>query len=546
VRLSRRKGLQLGAAQVVLLASCTGSGGGSGGSPTTPSPRVPSIKVVKPEDSAQPAPAAHDDAFADIIQDTGDHDFDVLANDTYSGTPSVSIVSQTGPGTATVFGSGTASRIRIPTDGLAAGTKTVTYTLSATGNAGSSQATMTVEIQEASASCVFFTAKTYKDPAPACLRPATRTAYYDPDTDYACRVVRVVGNPGAPVGIGGLKWTQTSYHFYSAHPAWNADGSRLLLSRLNFAVMLNGVTYAPVSANVPTNSHFYWHPTLPDRGYLCPGDDTLRYWFHANGATQIVKRFSGWSSIGWGKDRVHDSGGVEGVPSNDGDVVPLVGLRASTGLMEGFLYRVSTDTMYGSRPMNSYDHLNAAPFGDYAVEHNDIRVTLYDVNQTKKLASSSSPSCKHQNLAVFNGQQYIVGVGSKDSPSYVYRKGPFPSLSSATIFNVTGCVHTSARNINLSDWCFVSMTQDLGKSSQTYWDELLMVKLDGSVVRRLARMRYGTPTVGTPYNNEHHGCPSGDGKRAIFASNWFGAAGTPMGEQDQIGAYVVEGCDYRR
>jgi hypothetical protein len=89
-------------------------------------------------------------ANADSISfavNTGNHDIDVLANDTYTGTPTISITSQTGPGTATIVGTGVASRIRVPTDGLATGTKSVTYQLTATGNTGNSSATLTATLQ---------------------------------------------------------------------------------------------------------------------------------------------------------------------------------------------------------------------------------------------------------------------------------------------------------------------------------------------------------------------------------------------------------------
>lgn len=97
------------------------------------------------------APNAVDDTNPALTVDTGNQDIDVLFNDIYSGTPSISIQSQSGPGTATVTGSGAASRISVPTNGLSPGTKIVTYVLTATGNVGSDTATLTVPIQAASA-----------------------------------------------------------------------------------------------------------------------------------------------------------------------------------------------------------------------------------------------------------------------------------------------------------------------------------------------------------------------------------------------------------
>jgi hypothetical protein len=502
------------------------------------------IDQLNQPDAAVPPPFAQDDAFAAITENTGDHDFDVLANDSYSGIPSIAIVDESGPGTAAVTGTGAAARIRVPTTaGL--GTKTVTYALTHSGGDGSSQALVTVDVVAASTGpyCTFFTGTTVKGAPAVVTRPTYRTAFFDPDSDYPCRIVRVVNNPGESVGVGGLTWPSLAYHAYSTQPAWNADGSRLFIARLNFGVMLDGFSYLPVSANLPPNSHFYWHPTDPAKGYLVDGGNTLKYWFHANGSTQVVKTFSGWDKLGWGKDRVNDSGGVEAVPSNDGDVVPLVGRWLSDGTMRGFLYKISTDTIYGSRAMKSSDHLSVSPDGDYAVEHNDLRVTLYNVDQTSQLASSSSPSCKHQNCAKYQGQQYMVGVNRSNGD--IVRKGPFPAVTATTILNVGTALHVTARNIGLEDWCFVSMTQDSSRSSEPYYDEALMLKMDGSTIRRLGRLRIGPSVTGTAYNNEHHVCPAPNGTRAIFASNWHSSnlSPTPPGGE-QVGAYVIEGCDY--
>lgn len=92
------------------------------------------------------APIATNDAPAAVVTNTGNQDIDVLANDWFAGTPTISITSQSGPVTATVTGSGTSSRIRIPTAGASAGTQSVTYSLTATGNTGSSSGVLTISI----------------------------------------------------------------------------------------------------------------------------------------------------------------------------------------------------------------------------------------------------------------------------------------------------------------------------------------------------------------------------------------------------------------
>ena len=88
-------------------------------------------------------PVVVNDSFPAVTVDTGTYDFDVLANDTYIGTSTLTITPQTGFSVV-------ANKIRIQTNGLALGTKTVTYQLTTDKNTGSASATLTVTVQTAS------------------------------------------------------------------------------------------------------------------------------------------------------------------------------------------------------------------------------------------------------------------------------------------------------------------------------------------------------------------------------------------------------------
>ncbi len=91
-------------------------------------------------------------------------------------------------------------------------------------------------------------------------------------------------------------------------------------------------------------------------------------------------------------------------------------------------------------------------------------------------------------------------------------------------------MHTSTRNLTRPGWAYVTY-QDRDGKWLPYRDEVVAVKLDGS--RRVERLAH-LHTNNTGYVTEAHACPSPDGTRVIWASNWEAPTGRP------VGAYVVE------
>ena len=92
-------------------------------------------------------PVAVDDNVGNITYNTGDVFVDVLANDTYTGTPALSILSQTPTGLGASVVTGGSPGILIPTGTL--GAKSVTYRL--IDDVGFSDATITATVVEAGA-----------------------------------------------------------------------------------------------------------------------------------------------------------------------------------------------------------------------------------------------------------------------------------------------------------------------------------------------------------------------------------------------------------
>jgi hypothetical protein len=74
------------------------------------------------------------------------------------------------------------------------------------------------------------------------------------------------------------------------------------------------------------------------------------------------------------------------------------------------------------------------------------------------------------------------------------------------------------------------------ESSGQFCDEMVLWKLDGS----RECIRFGTThTDDSNYRAEAHGCPSPDGSRVMFASNWQKDVPPPPSSMGEVKSYVV-------
>ncbi len=376
----------------------------------------------------------------------------------------------------------------------------------------------------AQSECSFVTDGTAR-PVTSMSKPGYLQPYTDPA--FGMRVVRVAGNPGSSIPTVGGIWPTIARHHYSKTQPWNADMSLLYLNRQSgFSLFVDGKTYEPLLSGAPPSSYAKWDPSNASR-MIYVKENAVGYYTPTTNASTTIKTFSGYSNCGLG---CPEGEAMEAQVSNDGKRLVVVGTRNSDNALVGFVYDIAADKKYSDFTVNDYDHQSMSPLGDYVVQHNDGRATLLDLNG-KQLANSGSPQCKHQDVVLdSDGKQYICGVNRDSSPfGRVCRKGPFPSLTAVNITSFGNALHTSGRAIDKPGWVVVGMSQENGGTA-AYADEILMIKLDGSEVRRLAQAR-GTRTE---YLAEHHAVPSPDGSRVVFATNWH--------ESGSIQAYVIELC----
>ena len=99
------------------------------------------IVTASLQDAPPIPPVARDDVFSGIIENTGHHLIDVIANDDHDGSGVITIDSQSGPDTATIV----SNKVDIPTDGDLSGAWSVTYRL--TDSFGSDTAILSGTVQ---------------------------------------------------------------------------------------------------------------------------------------------------------------------------------------------------------------------------------------------------------------------------------------------------------------------------------------------------------------------------------------------------------------
>ncbi len=355
--------------------------------------------------------------------------------------------------------------------------------------------------------------------------PAYMASYRDPA--FGSRVTRITGEPGSRIPKVDGKWAEVARHRYSKVPAWNADQSLLLLGRHAGRpewLFLDGATYEPLfgQENSPGTEET-WHPKKPEVMFFVKGD-ALGEWDVRAGTTTTLATFPGYADLHFGP--------WEGNFSRDGGRVVLTGKRGKVPV--AFAYEVASGKRWPDIPLKGMevDWVSISPSGQYVVLNGGITPKRRDQTQVYDLEGRKAgplweeygrPS--HYDMTFdHEGEEVAVGV-SKSKPddgrviSRRLRDGRVTVLTSGGYAS-----HASARNVGLPGWVFVTC-QHSGPDWPPYWNEVVMVKLDGSqTVRRIAHLR----TRLTDYLTESHAVPSPDGRRVLWCSNWGVAAGRPI------------------
>jgi hypothetical protein len=351
------------------------------------------------------------------------------------------------------------------------------------------------------------------------------------DTKFGGRVVKVT-RPNHPIPGLGLIWGRVAIHHYSIDQAWNSDQSLLLLDRgAKPRVFLDGKTYRPLMA-LRSPGEVRWHP-LRSEDMIFVAENSVGLWNVRKNVVVARRTFSDYREASFGHHK--------GNPSDDGRAIAVTATR-SDGKRVVFAYNLETDEKHPDIDVSGeyqIGHTSISPTGSLVIVYSFLnkdpgsrrrRVFTAGGKLLQTWTEYERPG--HGDFAIDrNGDEVFVGR-SKSRPErwqIITRRlvdGEVTVLSPPCYAS-----HVSARNLRDRDWIFATFSQgDDRYGFAPYKSEIAAVSMDGSqMVRRLAQT-HATPNG---FLTEPHGCPSPDGRRVIFASNWGDKTGP-------VAAYVAE------
>jgi len=369
-------------------------------------------------------------------------------------------------------------------------------------------------------------------PAPTLAKPGYLQSVVDPV--FGTTITRVTGNAGTPISnVPGGVWGSTNRHNYSKDAVWNADQTLMVIKTIKGsggtlpagtdALIIDGSTYQPLYARLGFEVEARWHPTNARlMVYITSAGELGSYDVPSNART-IIALFSGYSGTQFGP--------WEGQLSNDGNWVVINATRTSDNKSVGFAYNMSTHTKYPDIDLSGFnlDWVSISPLGDKILVYDtNLHTSIYDLQGNQLAFWSQSGQPDHYDMRVdTDGQEIATGV-AKSAPydGNTIKRRMSDGVITALITKGYG-THGSTRDLTRSGYMFETY-QTTSKNWPPYLNELLAVKLDGTRAERICHLY----SKGTTYDAQPQACPSPDGKRAIFASDW--------NKSGDIQGYVVD------
>lgn len=351
------------------------------------------------------------------------------------------------------------------------------------------------------------------------------------DAKFGNRIVKVT-NPNHEIPGLGLTWGAVAIHHYSIDQAWNCDQTLLVLARgARPRVFLDGRTYRPLMA-LTNPGDVRWHPRRAD-DMIFVAKSAVGLWNVRKDSITLRKSFSDYHDASFGDHK--------GNPSDDGAMIAVTATR-SDGKRVVFGYNLETGQKHPDIDVSSehrVGHTTISPTGSHIIvysrptaDRGSRRRRVFTVRGELLQTWMERERPGHGDFAIdHNGEEVFIGR-SKSMPEQwqiIARRlvdGKVSVLSRPCFAS-----HVSKRNLRDPDWVFATFNPREPRSGfAPYSNEIAAISMDGrQSVRRLAQ----THSVPNGYLTEPHGCPSPDGTRAIFASNWGVRTGP-------IAAYVAE------
>lgn len=379
------------------------------------------------------------------------------------------------------------------------------------------------------------TSKTTYLPVPVIDKPE----YLEPipDPTFGTKITRIVGNPGDPIpNVPGEVWaSEQERHGYSKRSVWNCDQSMIYLDRHYPNLWLDGETYEVLFSKKKPGNRLRWSHTEPEIMYHLgkSGDHHVGKWnVVSNISTELID-LRAYSSCSWGEG--------EGNFTTDGTKASVYGKRISDGRYVVFVVDVVNKTKGPDFELDitDFDNCTMSPLGNYIlINHGSDRLKVLDANTGSLVWEETEyglPS--HFDVQVDqNGDEVVVGVAKSAPYNGLVIKRKLSDGTTTPLTTSGYASHTSGRNLKRPGWVFVTY-QNLSTNSKylPYIGEMDAVKLDGTRVERICNLRVNKKLLPSEdqYYFEAHGCPSPDGLRVVFASDWdYGSY--------PIQAYVVD------
>jgi hypothetical protein len=334
-----------------------------------------------------------------------------------------------------------------------------------------------------------------------------------PDPAFGTLVRRITDAPATPnaADAGMLPLINNEYSTVSP---WSRDNAHLLLVHHSYFGLYDGEGryLRDLPFDIHAGSEPRWSRATPSLLYYLGGNTLLSYDV-ATGARAVVRVFSEYAEV---------RGGGESDLSTDGDHLVLVGDGS-----EIFVYEIGADRkgpVLDTGAPGAFDSVQITPDNNVLVgwyargEGPRQGVELYD--RSRAFLRQVNPDVTRDG----DGAEVAVLAGAA---------GPAPACLSAVVkvrladgartcllpLSWRLALHVSAPDEG--GWVFVS-THDAGDPDpetgwEPYTNEILMVRMDGGEVRRLAHHR------SRPFNDytwQPRVSASRDGTRLVFSSNY--------------------------
>jgi hypothetical protein len=261
-------------------------------------------------------------------------------------------------------------------------------------------------------------------------------------------------------------------------------------------------------------------------------DRAVGLWNVRTDTVSVVNPLSGYTAASFGDHK--------GNPSDDGSMIAVTATR-SDGKRVVFACDLETGRKYPDIDMSSEQavgHTTISPTGSRIIVYSAAgqetgkrrRIFTRDGELLQTWTEYERPG--HGDFAVDrNGDEVFIGRSKSPPERWQIIARRLVDGHVAILSQPCYASHVSKRNLLDPDWLFATFgTSEQKPGFAPYAAEIGAISMDGKQrVRRLVQ----THAAPNGYVTEPHGCPSRDGRRVIFASNW--------GDKDgPIAAYVAE------